>query len=161
MEKKLQDIDRLRKDSKKTVQILEAELLLRDNNDADASIDAKIMTQSEDAYIKIAEKIVQTSTNQLEDQNESKNRLKEKFTKFFIWFISIQYGFLALLLVGMAIFDFVELDTAIIMAYIGSVFVETLGAIILMITYAFNSQQEVKILEILNKVIANYQKFKK
>ena len=161
MEKKLQDIDRLRKDSKKTVQIVEAELLLKDNNDADVSIDAKIMTQSEDAYIKIAEKIVQTSTNQLEDQNESKNKLKEKFTKFFICFISIQYGFLALLLVGMAIFDFVELDTDIVMAYITSVFVETLGAIILMITYAFNSQQEVKILEILNKVIANYQKFKK
>ena len=160
MEKTTQDIDRLRKHFGTELKILEKELMLKDNSDAD-NIDAKLMGKSENAYIDIANKIVDASTDQLNQQNFSKNGLKEKFTKFFIIFISIQYGFLAVLLASLAFFDFVELDTTIIIAYISSVFVETLGAIVFMITYAFNSQQEVQILEILNKVITNFQKFKK
>lgn len=54
----------------------------------------------------------------------------------------------------------IYLTDTIVISYMTSVFVETIGAIAIMIKYAFDSQQEVNILDILNSVISNYQKFK-
>lgn len=87
--------------------------------------------------------------------------LKDKFTKFFIWFISIQYIILVLFLLLTAFCRTFHLSDTIVISYITSVFVETLGAIIFMIKYAFDSSQEVKVLEILNGVVLNFKKFKK
>jgi len=42
-----------------------------------------------------------------------------------------------------------------------SVFVETLGAIIVMVKYAFKTDEEVEIIKILNAVVKNYQKYKR
>lgn len=109
------------------------------------------------AYINTADKIIDASVKQLNRQFHTKNRLKIWFTSFFMSFISIQYAFLILIFVGKAFFA-PEFPDAIILTYIGSVFVETLGAMIIMIKHAFNSNQEVKILDILNGAISKYQK---
>ena len=132
---------------------------LQDNDDA-ASIDNELKDKSEKNYIEIAQNIVEVSSEQLWLQNSSKRRLKNIFTTFFIFFISVQYLVLVALLFVKAFVD-INLTDAMLIAYITSVFVETLAAIAVMIKYAFDSEQEVQILAILNSVISNYQKFGK
>lgn len=123
-------------------------------------VEKGLAKQSEDAYRDVADKIVSQSIEQLGEQNESKNDLKKLFTIFFTIFISVQFLIMVGLLVCVGFFEMALSDTVLI-SYITSVFVETIGAIIIMIRYAFDSQQEVNILQILNGVIENYQKFKK
>lgn len=143
----------------KTIQIPSSELLLHDNKEAD-KLDRHLIEKSEDNYMEIARDIVDTSADQLETQNSSKNQLKKLFTQFFIWFLSAQYAVLVFLLVLKAFWEDMYLSDTILITYITSVFVETLGAIAIMINYAFSSDQEVKILQILNDVISSYKKFK-
>lgn len=115
--------------------------------------------RSEDDYIEITNKIVGASVHQLSEQNKSKSELKSTFTKFFILFVSAQYIALVLFLALRMIFGVSNLSDGVIIAYISSVFVETLGAIVLMIKYAFDSKQETNVLKILSAAISNYQKF--
>ena len=118
-----------------------------------------LQKQSEDDYIKIANSIVRTSSVQLKSQNRNKKLLKKIFTIFFIAFISVQYFALLGIFVGQMIFGLKPPSDTVVVAYISSVFAETLGAIVLMIKYAFDSEQETQVLAILNGVISNYQKF--
>lgn len=132
----------------------------KDNNSIE-DIDHELKAESENTYLQIIKDIVEVSQGQLKKQNASKDLLKDKFTKFFIWFISIQYIILVLFLLLTAFCRTFHLSDTIVISYITSVFVETLGAIIFMIKYAFDSSQEVKVLEILNGVVLNFKKFKK
>ena len=54
-----------------------------------------------------------------------------------------------------------SVDSTVLTVLVSAMFVETLGAIIVMIRYCFDSSQEVKILEVLNGIVSNFQKFKK
>lgn len=121
--------------------------------------DADLTSQSEAEYIDVAHEIVDTSIKQLDNQNASKATLKQILCIFFMCFIGIQY--IALLVIfALEIFQVgLRLPNEIVIAYITSIFVETLGAIILMIKYAFDSKQETQVLKILNGVISNFQKF--
>ena len=133
----------------------EAEKVLN-NNDARLQ---KMQERSEGDYRRLANRIVRTSVNQLRVQNKSKTQLKFIFTLFFTLFIAVQYVAM-LLIFGAHMFMHISLlPTEIIIAYISSVFAETIGAIVLMIKYAFDSSQETQVLAILNGVITNYQKF--
>ena len=80
------------------------------------------------------------------------------FHLFFI-FIGIQYLVLVGLLFVKGFAKGFYLSDSILMAYMTSIFVETLSAIFVMIKYAFNSDQEVKLIGILNNAISNYKKF--
>lgn len=118
-----------------------------------------LASRSEENYIDVAHEIVEASTDQLNDQNTSKAKLKKTLCIFFMIFISVQYAAL-LAIFGLQIAQVgVPLPNDIIIAYITSIFVETLGAIILMIKYAFDSKQEIQVLKILEGIITNYQKF--
>ncbi len=158
MDKQFKDFYKnLRKAAEENWEVDET-LDIKDNNAAD-DLDGKLAAESENTYMEIAKDIVSTSQMQLKDQNESKNTLKDKFTTFFIWFVCTQYLILTLLLFFKGFCEDFYLADGIIVTYISSVFVETLGAIVIMIKYAFDSNQEVKILQILNDVISNYKKF--
>lgn len=119
-----------------------------------------LLVKSENAYVSIAKDIVETSASQLKNQNCVKDELRKKFSQFFRWFLIAQYLVLVALLVIKSFADTGLTDT-VLLAYIASVFVETLGALIVMVKYSFDSSQEVKILEILNGVISSFQKFNK
>ena len=119
-----------------------------------------LTSESEKAYREIARDIVDVSEGQLKEQNDSKSSLKLTFTVFFIVFIIVQYAVMIAFLYAKAFIPGIGLSDTIVITYITSVFVETLGAIIFMIKYAFDSSQEVNILKILNSVIRYYQKFK-
>ena len=125
------------------------------------SLDNDLMAKSEGAYIGIANKIVDSATKQLDEQNTSKNSLKKTFTIFFVVLLSMQYVVLAVLLFIRTFQCWSLLNDTVIITYISSVFLETLGAVILMIRYAFDSKQETQVLEILNSIISRYQKFPK
>lgn len=127
-------------------------------NNTDASLH-KMQERSEGDYRMLAKRIVRTSVNQLRVQNQSKTQLKFIFTHFFVAFIAIQYIAMLLIFAAHMFMNISPLPTEIIIAYISSVFAETIGAIVLMIKYAFDSSQETQVLAILNGVITNYQKF--
>ena len=154
----IEDLKSKKTAHEKEINISHSELSLKDNNAADA-IDLILKQQSEDNDIEIARDIVNISTDQLTIQNNSKNDLKSRFTTFFTRLLTSQYIVLILLLVVKSFWTKACLSDTIVITYMTSVFIETLGAIAIMIKYAFSSEQEVSILAILNSVISNYQKF--
>lgn len=117
--------------------------------------------QSEIEYRKIAVDVVKISSKQLKIQNISKTILKSVFSIFFAALLVIQFVGLIWMLKLKFVEQVESITDTIVIAYMSSVFVETLGVILIMVKYAFNSDQEVSILDILNGVIANFQKFKK
>lgn len=153
------DLEKLRQVANVSLKFDENEISWKDNKSAD-DIDSNLKKASEDTYREIAEDIVEVSASQMKLQNESKNNLKKSFTIFFMIFISIQYLILIIFMFIKMFANSVELTDTVLISYITSVFVETIGAIIIMIKYAFDSKQEVEILKILNGVISNFQKFK-
>ena len=155
----IEELENKKDASQKTIEINRSDLLLKDNRDAD-KLDGRLLERSEDNYMQIAKDIVDTSAQQLKTQNVSKNELKKLFTRFFIGFLSAQYLVLVFHLVLKALWRDMNLSDTVLITYITSVFVETLGAVAIMIKYAFSSDQEVKILQILNDVISSYKKFK-
>lgn len=130
----------------------------QDNGDV---LDNDLLAKSEAAYIDIANTIVKSATDQLREQNSSKNTLKMIFTIFFVALVGVQYLALAVLLFIRTFQSEALLSDAVIIAYISSVFLETLGAVVIMIRYAFASDQETKVLQILNSIISSFQKFPK
>jgi hypothetical protein len=133
-----------------------------DGEAIDESIEAKLTKDSEGKYLEIVTSIVNISCGQLADQNKSKRKNRKILLIFFVVFLATQYVVMLGLFVlkGFNIWGF-DLKDSIILTYITSVFVETLGAIIIMVTYAFQSDQEVQILKILNGVVEKFQKFSK
>ncbi len=124
-------------------------------------IESDLEENSEKEYLKTVNKIVDKSIEQLNEQNNSKKDLRTKFFKIFASLIFIQLGFIILLIILQGSVKEFNVDTAVIVAVISSVFVETLGAVILMIKFCFDSKQEVSILEILKGVVEHFQKYKK
>lgn len=129
------------------------------NTDYERKIKNDLQAESERRYMKLVEKIVDSSDSQLKTQNENKSEMRKTFQKFFIRLLSFQMIALMLLLILSSACKNFNLSNNVIITFITSVFVETLGAIGIMIKFAFDSDQEVKILEILNGAIKNFQKF--
>ena len=117
--------------------------------------------ESDENYRKLAYDIFEASRSQLEKQNGKKDELKKQFTSYFKWILVIQLLalFVIIILKGFSLYDF-DVSDNVFVAIIVSVFVETLGVIGIMIKYAFDSDQEVQILTILNSIVKDYQKFK-
>lgn len=115
--------------------------------------------ESDIEYRKIAKSIVDISNDQLGKQNKSKIDLKESFETFFKWLLSLQLIAIFALLIIKGFFKDFNITDSVLIAVISSVFVESLGIVAVMVKYAFDSEQEVKILEILKELIKNYQKY--
>lgn len=117
----------------------------------------------EASYNLIAYKIVKIAEEQLKSQNQSKIDLKADLSRFFRTFLKLQFVVLFLLLFGEMICNIAwptveAISDKIILTFITSVFVETLGGIILMVIYAFSSKDEIQITKILTEVIKTFQK---
>lgn len=120
----------------------------------------KLAQESNQHYDDIVEKIVGVSKDHLTDQNCRKTEMRKVFVIFFVVLLSFQIVALITLLAlsAITVIPF-EITDNILATFITSVFVETLGAIIIMITFAFGSKEEVKVIELLIAVVKNYQKF--
>lgn len=122
-------------------------------------IDNGILRQSEESYIKVVQNIVDASIKQLNGQNESKKGIREKLLVFFMIFLGVQITNLTLFLLLKGFVPVFNISDEVILAFIGSVFLQTLSAVIIMIKFAFDSKQENVVLQILHGAIEKYQKY--
>ena len=77
---------------------------------------------------------------------------------FIIWMLACQYAVLVIIMFLNRVWD-LQITDYILSIYIVSVFVETLAGLIIMITFAFDSKQEVELIKILNAIITNFKKY--
>lgn len=125
----------------------------------DLESETKLKWDNEKKYLAVVDKIVDTSVEQLNSQNENKTKLRDKFFPLFKGLIIAQLVFIIVLtLLQGFCFTCFEIDPTVLVAVIASVFVETLGVIGVMIKFSFDSKQEVNILQILNGVVEHFQK---
>ena len=130
---------------------------LNKTNVKEVDLDKDLDTASEQFYNETASKIIDQSIIQLNGQNDTKNKLRTGFSCFFKIFLSIQYAVLVVILVLQAV-NILKLPTEIIITYISSVFVETLGGLIYMVKFAFEVSQEKEIVQILNNFLKDFKK---
>lgn len=113
---------------------------------------------SDKDYRRITEKIIDKTCIQLSAHTEAKKPLRKKLSNFIIFLLSSQF----FVLVGILFFNRkwnLQISDFILNIYIVSVFVETLAGLIIMIKFAFDSQQEVELIKILNAIITNFKKY--
>ena len=114
-----------------------------------------LLNNSEQKYMDNVENIINSSIKQLQTQNKFKKNIRLYFILFFSIFLSVEFIGLLVILFGNNYFCISE---TIIIAYISSIFVETISVILLMVKFTFDSQQEVQSLQILNNAIEKIQK---
>lgn len=129
-------------------------------NEIDSSVEIKnklldLLHNSEQTYMDNVENIIGSSIEQLKMQNKFKRTIRLYFILFFSIFLSVEFIGLLIILFGNNYFCISE---TIIIAYITSIFVETISVILLMVKFTFDSQQEIQSLQILNNAIEKIQK---
>lgn len=124
-------------------------------------MDGEIERDSERSYSEVVSKVVEISNEQLDRQDANKQSIRKIFTRFFTVFIILQFVVLSALLMFRGFVPSFDVSDELVTTYIVSVFVETLGVVASMVVFAFDTKQEVKILETLNRVVENFQKYKK
>lgn len=115
-----------------------------------------IKDRSEETYLNIVQDVVDSSKEKLTIIHNEKLELRCKLIDFCLQILAIQIVFLFLFLI---LSKLIGLSDNVLSVYMTAVFVETLGAVIIMIKYAFKSDEEVKIIDILNAVVKNFQKY--
>lgn len=118
------------------------------------------MINSDKEYISIVKDVVSFSKKNLECIRSDKQELRNELVSFCIRILGIQLFMLCFFIFLSAMFDTFNLSDEVLIAFMTSIFVETLGAIIVMVNFAFKSKEEVEIVNILNAVVKNYQKYK-
>ncbi len=112
---------------------------------------------STEVYLDTVKGVVQQTTEHLNSQNSAKKDLRTNFTRFFKWFIFMQFIVLIVLIVLNASIPNFIVSEAVLLAYISSVFVETLGVMAIMVTFAYNNKTEKTVLEILKSIVENFK----
>ena len=123
-----------------------------------ANLDKNLVAESERAYLEITRHIVDISEEQLDKHTEDKNSLRVKLLRYIKIFLVVQFAFLIFFLIFNQTFSF-QISDFVFNVYIVSVFVETLGGLLVMVRYAFASEQEVKLIEILTAIVGNFKKY--
>ncbi len=118
-----------------------------------------VARRSEEAYIRIVSNVVEKSSSSLNELRDDKKNLRNSFVNLFKGLIMAQLIGLAFILMFKGFCPYFNVADNIILTFMTTVFVETMGVITLMILFAFKSDEEIKIIDILNSVVGNYQKF--
>lgn len=125
-----------------------------------ADFNREAIRNSEYVYNKLVSEIINLSKTNLSELRTDKRSLREFFESFFVRIVSAQFMILILLLFLNATHTEFNISDTVLVSFMSSVFVQTLGGIVIMITFAFKSDEEVKIIDILNTFIQTYQKYK-
>ena len=123
------------------------------------SIDKKVVQdeKSDDTYQETASRIVDISEMQLNNQHDSKMILQKRLLWFFIALLSVQtIAIIAVVLLN-GFWERFTLNDGVVISFITSAFVETLGVVALMVKFAFYNEQETKIISILNSYIEHFK----
>ncbi len=116
-----------------------------------------IRDKSEQTYIDIVQDVVENSKENLTAIRDDKQSLRYRLIDFCLTMLAVQMIFLIIFLLCSRK---IGLSDNVLSVYMTAVFVETLGSVIVMVKYAFKSEEEVKIIDILNAVVKNFQKYK-
>lgn len=116
-----------------------------------------IKDKSEETYLDIVQDVVKSSKENLSKIHKEKLELRNRLINFCLQILTVQMIFLILFLV---LSRRIQLSDNVLTVYMTAVFVETLGAVVVMIKYAFKADEEVRIIDILNAVVKNFQKYR-
>lgn len=120
----------------------------------------RLEDKSHENYHEVVTNIIDISKEHLTHADKDKTSIRKTFIIIFSVMLFIQLAaiitFMALKAVESVAFD---ISDSLMTVFIGSVFVETLGVIGVMIGFAFASKDEVKIVKLLTAVINSYQKY--
>ncbi len=115
--------------------------------------------ESDRSYNMIAAQVIAASQAHLAEQQRDKVALRKRFAILFSALLMLEYIFLVLfILIDAVTLIPADIPDAILQLYITSVFVQTLASMGVMIAFAFVSQEETRIVGLLNQIIKNYQK---
>lgn len=114
--------------------------------------------ESDRAYRKITEDIIQATTNQLMEHTKAKNPLRTTLMRVVSILLGCQFLALIVLLFTNTKFE-LNISDEIFKVYIISVFVETLAGLMIMIRFSFDTTQEIELIKILNSIIINFKKY--
>ena len=115
-----------------------------------------IKVKSEELYLELVTDVVSFSKDNLIQMHSEKKSLRNRLIEFCLQILAIQLIFLLLFL---TLHQQIGLSDNVLSVFMTAVLVETLGAICIMIKFAFKSDEEVKIIDILNAVVKNFQKY--
>lgn len=131
------------------------------NTDDVSAIDRSARQNAIDSdkdYRRITEKIIDKTCDQLNAHTNAKSPLREKLSNFIVGLLSVQFLVLVVILFFNSEWK-LQISDFILNSYIISVFVETLAGLTIMIKFAFDSKQEVELIQILNAIITNFKKY--
>lgn len=141
-------------DFDKVVESSQLNLEEKVNQSTEVISSAGLLGKSEQFYNAQTEKIVSKSIDLLDKEYESKRELRKTLSVFFLILLSVQFLILAFIL----LFNN-KISNELSITYITSVFVETLGIIVLMVKFAFDNSKEVEIVRVLNSFMSSFQKY--
>lgn len=114
----------------------------------------------EEFYVDLSKEIVEFAMVRLTKNDDRKKSLRIWMFILSIILIAIEYVFLLLILFKQGyLCNCFKLPETVITVYMSSVFVETLGIIYLIVKYLFSTKSEEKDIEVLTKIISNFQKY--
>lgn len=113
--------------------------------------------KSDDSYQETASRIVDISENQLKEHNDTKKDLQKILLIFFIFLLSIQIIAIIGLVLLKGFCGSFKINDNVLITFITSAFVETLGVIAIMVKFSFNIEQETKIISILSSYIKDFK----
>lgn len=116
----------------------------------------ELACDSENTYLNIAIDVVDFSKSQITAGQVYKAKLRKAFFIFFTIALSLEYLVLFALLI---LHIWFAVRQEIILVYMSAVVVETIGAVAIMIKFAFEMSSEVEMNKTLHKVIENFQKY--
>ena len=118
-----------------------------------------LKTRSEIFYIDTVRDIVRTSKTNLNAMRDDKERLRVEFVSFFKLIIAVQLVFLLILILANGYCNDFNVSDTVLATFMTSIFVETIGCVLVMVTFAFKSTEVVEIISTLNTVVETFQKF--
>jgi 6-pyruvoyl-tetrahydropterin synthase len=119
---------------------------------------AKNSIESDRDYRKITSQIIEISEEQLKDHTKDKKPLRLILMWFVIILLILQFGALVAILFLNKVWE-LEISNEVIKVYVVSLFAETLSGLFIMIKFAFDTSQEVRLIAILNNIVERFKKY--
>lgn len=117
-----------------------------------------LVGESDRAYREITKLVITITQEELKKLGKAKQPIREGLRDFIVALLSVQFVVLAIILFTNRVWN-LQISDFVINTYTVSVFAETLAGLIIMIKFSFNSEEETKLIQILNSVVERFQKY--
>lgn len=118
-----------------------------------------LIHEAENAYINTVDKIVDISRKHLSELQDHRINLRNKFVRLFTLLVVSQTAILLTLFLIIGSPMPFNLSENILLCYMGTLMIETLGCVVIMIKFSFSTSEEAHIISVLNSIVGQYQKY--